>query len=157
MANQLVLKTCDTDPVHTVLLCVTKFKGLEVIHHHLQHEPPAFIDDGNTILGFHNIIAHIEERFPAPPLLIGDPISRSRQRMVFSQLIDNTQHYGAVHALREFEPFVAAALKSGSYLTGDLPTIVDVAVAALCTNEPSPFAEFRNIMQGFCTRQLEVA
>jgi len=157
MANQLVLKTCDLQLTHSILRCAVKYKGLDVIYHHLREGPPQFIDDGNTVAGFHNIIAHLEDRFPAPPLLVGDPMARSRQRMVFWQLTEALEHHGVVQALRDFIPFIEIAVRDGTYITGDAPTIIDVAVAAVCANEPAPFQDFRAIMEGFCQAQSEVA
>jgi len=158
--NQLILKTHDAAPLDSILRCAVKFKGLNIVHHHLHHdEPPCFVDDGNVILGLHNIIAHLEDRFPAPPLLIGDPIARSRQRMVCWQLTERVAQNAAdlYEVMADFVPYINNALATGAYLTGDKPTIVDVAVAAICDKNLAPFAEFYDIMLGYCRAQTEVA
>jgi glutathione S-transferase len=157
MSDRLILKTCDIQPAHAILICAAKFKGIQAAYQTLRNAPPQFIDNGNTIIGFHNIVAHLEDRFPAPPLLIGDPMTRSRQRMVLWQLVEKLENANVIEVLCDFEPYVTEAVHDGTYLTGDNPTIVDIAVAALCVNEPPPFYEFHVMVSQFCRQQAEVA
>jgi glutathione S-transferase len=157
MSDRLILKTCNVQPVHEILRCAVKFKGIETSYQTLHDGPPQFIDHGNAIVGLHNIIAHLEDRFPAPPLLLGDAMARSRQRMIFWQIVERAQRNEIAELLEEFSPYVINALLTRTFLTGENPTIVDIAVAALCINGPSPYAEFRHVITEFCGQQMEVA
>jgi len=122
-----------------ILSLLIKAKGLDSVEYaeKSQYAPDDFahestlVDNGHVIHGTIVIALYLEQRYPSPALLPQDPEKASIVMMLFRAIL---QHGRAGLDLSTYK----LHLCTHGYITGDRASFVDVAVAALAS-EDDPF------------------
>jgi len=110
---------------------------------------PTLVDRDLVLYDSHIIMEYLDERFPHPPLMPVDPVSRARARMMLYRI--NKDWYGllddihsnnakrAVKAAKELRDgliLIAPAFVKNAYFMGDDAALIDCSLAALLWRLP---------------------
>jgi len=110
---------------------------------------PTLVDRDLVLYDSHIIMEYLDERFPHPPLMPVDPVSRARARMMLYRI--NKDWYGllddihsndakrAVKAAKELRDgliLIAPAFVKSSYFMGEDAALIDCSLAALLWRLP---------------------
>ncbi len=159
MANKrlaMTLYSNDTDPYCHMVRIVLAEKGINYESHDVDlndtpedlkdlnpyNEVPTLVDRDLVLYGHQVIMEYLDERFPHPPLMPVDPVSRARNRLMLRRIerdwytlsnkiargedVDNTRK-----ELRDSLLTVAPIFEQKKYFMSDDFTVMDCAIAPL--------------------------
>lgn len=103
MANKrlaMTLYSCDSDPYCHMVRIVLAEKGINYESHKVDledtpedlkdlnpyNEVPTLVDRDLVLYGHQVIMEYLDERFPHPPLMPVDPVSRARNRLMLGRI-----------------------------------------------------------------------
>ena len=131
-----------------ILSLLIKAKGQECITHSEQSpladarfaEEPTLVDKGHVLHGTMVIMLYLEQRYPSPCLLPQDPCKASIVMMLLRNILKTGREGLDL-------PIYKLHLVTHGYMTGDRPSLVDIAVAALAPEDDPYWASFMNRLQ----------
>jgi len=159
MANKrlaMTLYSSDTDPYCHMVRIVLAEKGINYEAHDVDlndtpedlkdlnpyNEVPTLVDRDLVLYGHQVIMEYLDERFPHPPLMPVDPVSRARNRLMLKRIerdwytlsnkiangedIDNARK-----ELRDSLLTVAPIFEQKKYFMSDDFTVMDCAIAPM--------------------------
>lgn len=159
MANKrlaMTLYSNDTDPYCHMVRIVLAEKGINYESHEVDlndtpedlkdlnpyNEVPTLVDRDLVLYGHQVIMEYLDERFPHPPLMPVDPVSRARNRLMLRRIerdwytlsnkiakgedIDNARK-----ELRDSLLTVAPIFEQKKYFMSDDFTVMDCAIAPM--------------------------
>ncbi len=159
MANKrlaMTLYSSDTDPYCHMVRIVLAEKGINYEAHDVDlndtpedlkdlnpyNEVPTLVDRDLVLYGHQVIMEYLDERFPHPPLMPVDPVSRARNRLMLKRIerdwytlsnkiakgedVENTRK-----ELRDSLLTVAPIFEQKKYFMSDDFTVMDCAIAPM--------------------------
>jgi len=159
MANKrlaMTLYSSDTDPYCHMVRIVLAEKGINYEAHDVDlndtpedlkdlnpyNEVPTLVDRDLVLYGHQVIMEYLDERFPHPPLMPVDPVSRARNRLMLKRIerdwytLSNKIANGedvdnARKELRDSLLTVAPIFEQKKYFMSDDFTVMDCAIAPM--------------------------
>ena len=159
MANKrlaMTLYSSDTDPYCHMVRIVLAEKGInyEFVNVDMDDTPedlkdlnpynevPTLVDRDLVLYGHQVIMEYLDERFPHPPLMPVDPVSRARNRLMLSRIerdwyslaekiIAGEDTENARKDLRDSLMTVAPVFEQKKFFMSDEFTVMDCAIAPL--------------------------
>ncbi len=159
MANKrlaMTLYSSDTDPYCHMVRIVLAEKGINYEAHNVDlddtpedlkdlnpyNEVPTLVDRDLVLYGHQVIMEYLDERFPHPPLMPVDPVSRARNRLMLkrierdwyslaSKIINDDDAESARKELRDSLMTVAPVFEQKKFFMSDEFTVMDCAIAPL--------------------------
>jgi len=159
MANKrlaMTLYSSDTDPYCHMVRIVLAEKGINYEAHDVDlndtpedlkdlnpyNEVPTLVDRDLVLYGHQVIMEYLDERFPHPPLMPVDPVSRARNRLMLRRIerdwytLSNKIANGedvdnARKELRDSLLTVAPIFEQKKYFMSDDFTVMDCAIAPM--------------------------
>ena len=159
MANKrlaMTLYSSDTDPYCHMVRIVLAEKGINYESHEVDlndtpedlkdlnpyNEVPTLVDRDLVLYGHQVIMEYLDERFPHPPLMPVDPVSRARNRLMLKRIerdwytLSNKIAAGedveeSRKALRDSLLTVAPIFEQKDFFMSDDFTVMDCAIAPM--------------------------
>lgn len=159
MANKrlaMTLYSNDTDPYCHMVRIVLAEKGINYEAHDVDlndtpedlkdlnpyNEVPTLVDRDLVLYGHQVIMEYLDERFPHPPLMPVDPVSRARNRLMLrrierdwytlsNKIANGEDVENARKELRDSLLTVAPIFEQKKYFMSDDFTVMDCAIAPL--------------------------
>ncbi|MDH5601165.1 MAG: glutathione S-transferase N-terminal domain-containing protein [Gammaproteobacteria bacterium] len=159
MANKrlaMTLYSSDTDPYCHMVRIVLAEKGINYESHEVDlndtpedlkdlnpyNEVPTLVDRDLVLYGHQVIMEYLDERFPHPPLMPVDPVSRARNRLMLKRIerdwytLSNKIACGedvddSRKALRDSLLTVAPIFEQKDFFMSDDFTVMDCAIAPM--------------------------
>lgn len=152
----MTLYSSDTDPYCHMVRIVLAEKGISYESHDVDlndtpedlkdlnpyNEVPTLVDRDLVLYGHQVIMEYLDERFPHPPLMPVDPVSRARNRLMLKRIerdwytLSNKIANGedvdeSRKALRDSLLTVAPIFEQKKYFMSDDFTVMDCAIAPM--------------------------
>ena len=159
MANKrlaMTLYSSDTDPYCHMVRIVLAEKGINYESHDVDlndtpedlkdlnpyNEVPTLVDRDLVLYGHQVIMEYLDERFPHPPLMPVDPVSRARNRLMLkrierdwytlsNKIANDVDVDESRKALRDSLLTVAPIFEQKKYFMSDDFTVMDCAIAPM--------------------------
>lgn len=159
MANKrlaMTLYSNDTDPYCHMVRIVLAEKGINYESHDVDlndtpedlkdlnpyNEVPTLVDRDLVLYGHQVIMEYLDERFPHPPLMPVDPVSRARNRLMLKRIerdwytlsdkiANNEDVENTRKELRDSLLTVAPVFEQKKYFMSDDFTVMDCAIAPM--------------------------
>ena len=159
MANKrlaMTLYSNDTDPYCHMVRIVLAEKGINYEAHDVDlndtpedlkdlnpyNEVPTLVDRDLVLYGHQVIMEYLDERFPHPPLMPVDPVSRARNRLMLkrierdwytlsNKIANNEDVENTRKELRDSLLTVAPIFEQKKYFMSDDFTVMDCAIAPM--------------------------
>lgn len=170
-SHRIRIVLAEKEIVHEVVDVVAGDVPEELHELNPYEETPTLLDRDIALYGSQVIMEYLDERFPHPPLLAVDPVSRARTRLMLYRierdwysLVDTIVHKGEKAAakarkdLRDSLVVLDDVFNQMPYFMSDEYTLADCSLAALLWRLPEYRVELPReavALSAYCTRLFQ--